>query len=215
MNGGDYFLSDFTFSMAYSLFYTCRYFALERYDATLEQFCKGYYEGPLPSDAQVLCQIAEGLLYLHGEQCTHGNLTPRTILIASSQPLRMMIKLSEFGLNKFGDRFDDSQVESNDQDGNSFHRAAKRLKYTEEQGEQQDICLRKYWRLDGTTDSNQQTPTPNQDIFSAGCLCFYFLKRGVHPFGEDPSSILENIKKQNPVNLLKSNSFVYNINENK
>jgi serine/threonine protein kinase len=127
----------------------------------------------------------------------------------------MMIKLSEFGLCKFGDRFDDSQVESNDQDGNSFPRAAKRLKYTKKQGEQQDICLRKYWILDGTTDSNQQTPTPNQDIFSVGCICFYFLTRGVHPFGYDAPSILENIKKQNPVNLLKSNSFVYNINENK
>jgi serine/threonine-protein kinase/endoribonuclease IRE1 len=165
----------------------------------------------MPSDAQVLCQIAEGLLYLHGEQCTHGNLTPRTILIASAHPVRMMIKLSEFGLSKFGDRFDDSQAESNDQDGNSFPRAAKRLKYTEELGKEQDICQRKYWILDGTTDSNQQTPIPidyNQDIFAAGCLCFYFLNRGVHPFGDDASSILENIKKRNPVNLLQSNSFV-------
>jgi serine/threonine protein kinase len=129
----------------------CRFVALERYDATMEQFCKGIYKGPMPSNAQVLCQITEGLLYLHGEQCSHGNLTPGTILIASSQPVRMMIKLSEFGLSKFCDRFDDSQVlESNDQDGNSFHRAAKmtkRLKYTEEQGEEQDICLRKYWML--------------------------------------------------------------------
>jgi hypothetical protein len=98
-------------------------------------------------------------------------------------------------------------VESNDQDGNSFPRATKRLKYTKKQGEQQDICLRKYWILDGTTDSNQQTPTPNQDVFSAGCLCFYFLNRGVHPFGYDAPSILENIKKRNPVNLLQSNSF--------
>jgi serine/threonine protein kinase len=192
----------------------CRYFSLERYDATLEQFCEGIYGGPMPSDAQVLCQITKGLLYLHKEQCSHGNLTPRTILIASSQPVRMMIKLSEFGLRKSGDRFDDSLAESNDQDGNSFHRAAKRLKYTEEQKEEQDICQRKYWILDGTTDTNQQTPTPNQDTFAAGCLCFYFLKRGVHPFGSNSSSILENIKKRNPVNL-ESNSFVYNINENK
>jgi hypothetical protein len=127
----------------------------------------------MPSDAQVLCQITKGLLYLHAEQCAHGNLTPRTILIASAHPVRMMIKLSEFGLsNIFSDQCD------------------------EELGkEQEDICQRKYWRLDGTTDSNQ-TPTLNQDIFSAGCVCFYF-------------------KKQNPVNLLKSNSFVYNINENK
>jgi hypothetical protein len=120
----------------------------------------------------------------------------------------MMIKLSEFELSKFGDQYDDSQAESNDQDGNSFHRTAKKLKYTEELGKQLDLCKKKYWILDGTTtESNQQTTTPNQDIFAAGCICFYFLKRGVHPFGDDSSSILENIKKRNPVNLLKSNSF--------
>jgi serine/threonine protein kinase len=171
----------------------CRFFALERYDATLEHFCKGIYKGPMPSDAQVLCQITKGLLYLHVDDCSHGNLTPRTILIASSQPVRMMIKLSEFGLSKFGDQCD------------------------EEQGEEQELCKRKYWRLDETTDNNQ-TPTPidyNQDIFAAGCLCFYFLTRGVHPFGDDAPSIINNIKERNPVNLLKSNSFVYNINENK
>jgi hypothetical protein len=68
----------------------------------------------MPSDAQVLCQIIEGLLYLHAEQCTHGNLTPRTILIASSQPVRMMIKLSEFGLSKFGNQCDEELGEEND-----------------------------------------------------------------------------------------------------
>jgi serine/threonine protein kinase len=217
MNGGDYFLNDFTFhiygngvisSYINSLINMCRYFALERYDTTLEQFCKGIYIGPMPSDAQVLCQIANGLLYLHGEQCSHGNLTPGTILIASSQPVRMMIKLSEFGLSKFGDQFDDSLVESNDQDGNSFHRAAKKFKYTEELRKQLDLCKKKYWILDGTTENNQISSSKdyNQDIFAAGCLCFYFLERGVHPFGSNLSSILENIKKRNPVNL-KCNSF--------
>jgi hypothetical protein len=78
----------------------------------------------------------------------------------------------------------------------------------EETGKQQEFCLRKYWILNGT-------PTPNQDIFSAGCICFFFLERGVHPFGGDSSSILENIKKRNPVNLLKSNYFVDNLNKNK
>jgi serine/threonine protein kinase len=145
----------------------------------------------MPSEAQVLCQITKGLLYLHIDDCSHGKLTPQTILIASSQPVRMMIKLSEFGLSKLSDQCD------------------------EELGEEHELCKRKYWILDETTDSNQQTPTLHQDIFAAGCLCFYFLKRGVHPFGDNAPSIINNIKERNPVNLLKSNSFVYNINENK
>jgi serine/threonine protein kinase len=137
----------------------------------------------MPSDAQVLCQIAKGLLYLHKVRCSHGNLTPVTVLIASAQPVRMMIKLSEFGLSQFGDKL----------------------------GEKQELCQRKYWRLlnekiKQKQPNSDQNPTPHQDIFSAGCLCFYFLKRGVHPFGDDASSILENIKKRNPVNL-NSNAF--------
>jgi serine/threonine protein kinase len=156
----------------------------------------------MPSDAQVLCQIAEGLLYLHKKQCPHGNLTPRTILIASAQPVRMMIKLSEFGLSKFGDQHDKELGKKHERD--------------EEFGkEQEDLCKKKYWILDGTTTDTNTTRTPNQDIFAAGCICFYFLKLGVHPFGDDESSILENIKKRNPVNLLKSNPFVYNLNKNK
>jgi serine/threonine protein kinase len=196
MNGGDYFLNDFTFhiygngviwSYINSLINMCRYFSMERYDATLEQFCKGIYRGPMPSDTQVLFQITNGLLYLHAEQWSHGNLTPRTVLIASAQSVRMMIKLSEFGLSKFVGQCDG------------------------ELGEEQEdeLCQRKYWILDGTTD-NYQTPTSkhyNQDIFAAGCLCFYFLTRGAHPFGSNLSSILENIKQRNPVNL-KSNYFV-------
>jgi hypothetical protein len=114
----------------------CRFFALERYDATLDQFCKGFYKGPMPSDAQVLCQIVKGLLHLHAEQCAHGNLTPRTILITSSQPVRMMIKLSEFGLRKSGDQCD------------------------EELGEEHELCKRKYWILDGTKTEDNQTLTP-------------------------------------------------------
>jgi serine/threonine protein kinase len=150
----------------------------------------------MPSDAQVLCQITKGLLYLHKVHCSHGNLTPRTVLIASSQPVRMMIKLSEFGLSKFGDQCDEENKER--------ERKGKK-KGRNKQREDQELCQRKYWILDGTNESNQ-TPTPNQDIFAAGCLCFYFLTRGVHPFGDDASSILENIQKRNPVNL-KGNSL--------
>ncbi len=144
----------------------------------------------MPSDAQVICQITKGLLYLHTCKFAHGNLTPRTILIASSQPVRMMIKLSEFGLRKFGSQFDEFE-----------------LREELESELREELFKRKYWRLlDGTTDNNQQTPTLHQDIFAAGCVCFYFLTRGVHPFGDDSSSILENIQKRNPVNL-ESNSF--------
>ncbi len=52
-----------------------------------------------------------------------------------------------------------------------------------------------YWRR-GTNDA-----TVNGDVFAAGCLLFYFLTSGLHPFGRDLKSILENISKSDPVRL--------------
>ena len=75
-----------------------RYFAVESYAATLEQFCNGQYAGPMPSDAQVLSQIAKGINFLHTKGFAHGNLNPQTVLIGQSQPVRM--KVAEFGLRK-------------------------------------------------------------------------------------------------------------------
>ena len=75
-----------------------RYFAIEPYAATLEQFCNGQYTGPMPSDAQVLSQIAKGINFLHTKGFAHGNLNPQTVLIGQSQPVRM--KVAEFGLRK-------------------------------------------------------------------------------------------------------------------
>ncbi len=38
------------------------------------------------------------------------------------------------------------------------------------------------------------------DIFSTGCVLFYFLKRGMHPFGKE-TWILKNILNNKPVHL--------------
>ena len=87
-------------SIRLNIFYYCgyRYFAIEPYAATLEQFCNGQYAGPMPSDAQVLSQIAKGINFLHTKGFAHGNLNPQTVLISQSQPVRM--KVAEFGLRK-------------------------------------------------------------------------------------------------------------------
>ena len=48
--------------------------------------------------------------------------------------------------------------------------------------------------------------TVHGDVFAAGCLFFYYITRGLHPF-EDPDdrvSILINIKKKNAASLNSS-----------
>jgi serine/threonine protein kinase len=81
------------------MFWVYRYFAVELFHATLEQFCsRQYHTGRMPSDAKVLCQIANGIDFLHRKGLAHGQLNPNTILIAQSNPVQM--KVSEFGLSR-------------------------------------------------------------------------------------------------------------------
>ena len=193
-----------------------RYFAVELFHATLEQFCNGQYTGRMPSDANVLCQIANGIDFLHSKGLAHGQLNPNTILIA--QPLRM--KISEFGLSRFirsqtknemsepienqvdlQSRFGAMQIDK--------HFQRQRLKSIEDQ---ETTSHPTCWMLPGSwstaTEQNGNEmitpqPTVHGDEFAAGCVFFYFLTKGSHPFGSlnMKDSILENIKTFHPVNL--------------
>ncbi|XP_046633261.1 uncharacterized protein LOC124312821 isoform X5 [Daphnia pulicaria] len=166
-----------------------RYFALERFDATLEQYCNGEYTGPMPLEANALCQISNGLNYLHENGISHGNLNPQAILIFGSQPL--MMKVSDFGF------------------------------YGESIGSNTSLCHPKYWMFPRSWSTIldqdgrlliKSTATVYGDVFAAGCLFFYFLKRGLHPFGH-MESILNNIAENNPVNLyrLHKGHFAYEL----
>jgi hypothetical protein len=79
----------------------------------------------------------------------------------------------------------------------------------ESTGVDESQCHPKYWMLphSWSTDLDQDgkvlikpIATVYGDVFAAGCLFFYFLKRGLHPFG-DMESILKNIEEKNPANL--------------
>ena len=89
-------------SIRLNIFYYCgyRYFAIEPYAATLEQFCNGQYAGPMPSDAQVLSQIAKGINFLHTKGFAHGNLNPQTVLIGQLQPVRMKVEFCHSPANE-------------------------------------------------------------------------------------------------------------------
>ena len=44
--------------------------------------------------------------------------------------------------------------------------------------------------------------TVQSDIFSTGCVFFYFITRGIHPFGEGVR-IMANILSDSPVNIIQ------------
>ncbi|XP_045030844.1 uncharacterized protein LOC116918436 isoform X2 [Daphnia magna] len=160
-----------------------RYFALEPYSATLYEYCNGKYKGAMPNESQVLYQITNGVNYLHGEGIVHGDLNPLNVVIAAqSRPVRM--KISDFGLSKFS--------------------YSKQLSQKKKEGEKRfkmELCLRKYWTLSEETDSLEGIKDATKDFIAAGCILFYYLKRGQHLFGNDFESILINLKEKNPVNL--------------
>ena len=115
-----------------------------------------------------------------------GDLNPLNVLITH----RQQIKLSDFGLSKFSytkHLSDDMPIEI----------------------PSVIICKRKYWLANKSTidpemiknSSSKIFPTEKDDIFAVGCLIFYFLNGGLHPFGDDPESIESNIKQKNLVNM--------------
>ena len=58
------------------------------------------YRGTLPSDQQVLTQLANGLNYIHSKQMVHRDIKPGNILIVSSADGSVKVKWTDFGFSK-------------------------------------------------------------------------------------------------------------------
>jgi serine/threonine protein kinase len=167
--------------------YFCRrYIVLELCTGTLADVCNNKYQGPdLPSDCTVLIEIATGLQYIHSKKLIHRDIKPENILIS----LDGRIKLSDFGLCK-------------ETSTNHTYLVSGPFKGT------------RFWMAQEMLNVPNNSPTPikgsvKSDIFSGGCVFFYFVTRGIHPFGED-NFIVGNIIKDSPVHF-DSNAIFYNV----
>ena len=163
-----------------------RYIVLELCAGTLKDVIDEKYKGPaLPPDATVLYDIACGLTYIHSElhpHLAHRDIKPANILISSTNPV--VIKISDFGLSKpTSDR------------GTHTYSSGFRGTYNWAAPE----CLPPENSMENT-NTEMIHGTNKSDIFSAGCVFFYYVTRGIHPFG-DRKDIEGNIEKINPVNL--------------
>lgn len=146
------------------------------------------YEGPeLPPDDIVLYQIAIGLHYIHSRNLVHRDVKPDNILISKTTPVQM--KLSDLGfVKKTSPRgtFTQSGVK-----GTLNWMAAELLEHVE--------------------DTSNELPrgTIQSDTFAAGCVFFYVVTRGKHPFGSNSFIIPGNILNNKPVEFNKLNQSKY------
>jgi serine/threonine-protein kinase/endoribonuclease IRE1 len=169
----------FSKSQKMKLIFLCfRYFVLELCAASLGDYIQGKYQGPMPTDEQVLFQLASGLEYIHSEGILYRGVTPQNVLISSTKPVQM--KYCDFGLSK-----------SVNERGTCSLSGVKGTAVYWMSPEEWKMMMNENKILRGSVKS---------DIFSAGCLFIYFLLRGKHPFGKERNEITYNIMTYNPVN---------------
>lgn len=165
-----------------------RYLVFELCDASLEKLISKEYTGSLPTKEQVIFQLASGLHHIHSKNIVHGNIKPEKILISYSKP--MQLKWIVTDLNRTTNGI-----------GSLMWKDTKRWKW---------VAPEVIAAIEKATDDSE-CPSIKSDVFSAGCVFFYYVTRGVHPFGKSDSKIYTNIVKGNPTGLESMNSIMNSI----
>lgn len=138
------------------------YIAIELCAATLQQYVEDPSCFPELSTVTLLEQTMCGLSHLHSLNIVHRDLKPRNILLSGPGTLgRVRALISDFGLCK------------KMQDGRCSFSLRSGIPGTE--GWIAPEVLR---------DTPGHNPTAAVDVFSAGCVFYYVVSRGQHPYGD-------------------------------
>ncbi len=155
----------------------------------------------MPTETEVLLQLAKGLEYIHRMGLVHRDIKPQNVLISlNSTTQQVVMKWADFGLSKqVNERgtFTMTGVR-----GTLDYFAPEVLKLLDEDQIANDNEAKKR----GTVKS---------DVFAEGLVFGYFLSGGVHPFGTTSHQIQINLRSNEPVNLpgkLHGNLIIVNIN---
>ena len=129
----------------------------------------------MPSDDLVFLQTVSGVDYIHSQNLLHRDIKPTNVLVSYSSPVHIKVSEVTWQPKKISDIFNQSEC--------------KPLPY---------------WMATELLEQLQSGSEPEEtiatDTFSTGCVLFYFLTRGRHPFGEPP---MKYMAINNPVELLK------------
>ena len=136
------------------------------------------YGGPLPTKQNILCQLAEGLKYIHGKRIFHRDLKPENVLIRveteklQNGGLEVLFKWGDFGLSKIVNT--DSSISVSGIKGTEKWFAPEILNT--------NPCLLKECHF-----------SQKSDVFASGLVYAYILLDGVHPFGKENHEIIQNL----------------------
>ena len=147
----------------YTFISICRLFVLELCDGTLADMSKEIFQGRMPSDLDALKQMANGIAYIHSKNYVHRDIKPENILIKMNEGAAASLKISDFGFCKpvnLSGKFSISGIK-----GTDTFMAPELL----ELSEQSDLSQIKGWI--------------SVDIFSLGCVFYFYMTSGKHPFG--------------------------------
>jgi serine/threonine-protein kinase/endoribonuclease IRE1 len=152
------------------------------------------YRGPMPSQKEVLLQLAKGLEYIHINGLIHRDLKPENVLIwADSTGKTVLMKWADFGLSKPVNERGSHSISGVSRGTDNWY-APEILKIMVEQEENEN------------KSSPRQRGTIKSDVFTEGLIFAYYLLNGVHPFGSRFERV-PNIIADNPSVHVSSKSF--------
>jgi serine/threonine-protein kinase/endoribonuclease IRE1 len=151
------------------------------------------YRCPMPTETEVLLQLAKGLEYIHQMGLVHRDIKPQNVLISlDSATQEVVMKWADFGYSKqVNERgtFSMSGVT-----GTYDYFAPEILKLLDEDS--------------STENEAQRRGTVQSDVFAEGLVFGYFLLGGVHPFGTTSHQIQTNLRTNEPANLPETGTEV-------
>ncbi|ODM89961.1 Serine/threonine-protein kinase/endoribonuclease IRE2 [Orchesella cincta] len=173
----------------------CYLIALELCDFTMEDWMKNYKGLDFVAKAKdILLQTTEGLAHLHRQRIIHRDIKPQNILLRCDDSTKTVcVKISDFGISKYL----------------SEHRLD--ATFTSGLGTEGWVAPEILQYQVNATSSQTLTGklTMDSDIFSLGCVFYYVMTKGGHPFGDvirRQANIL-NGKQNLDAELLKGKGF--------
>ena len=173
-------------------------------------------------------QIASGLRHLHGLGLVHRDIKPRNILISSSSSEssrgRYRMLLSDFGLCKKLDANQSSFLPTTCAAGTAGWRAPEILcgddnliiatgDHDESATGSDDTMSSLATTINDSSSGTSTTfcLTKSVDIFALGCLFYYILTEGVHPYGSRFEREANIINDNKDLSLLSSNEEAHDL----